>query len=70
MVDVASEKGLLAAVVAMAHTMQAIKQARWPTDSPLLTLPHVTAPMAARVRHRGQVCVGRTTHATTIAGTR
>lgn len=53
--DVAAEKGLLATTLQIAQLMQAIKQGRWPTDHPLLCLPHVTETAIARLRHRGQV---------------
>ncbi|KAJ3020927.1 UNVERIFIED_CONTAM: activating signal cointegrator 1 complex subunit [Siphonaria sp. JEL0065] len=42
MVDIAADKGILGTCLGVVTMMQAIKQARWPSDSPLLTLPHVT----------------------------
>ncbi|KAJ3077291.1 activating signal cointegrator 1 complex subunit [Podochytrium sp. JEL0797] len=42
MVDVAADKGLLGTCLGVIRMMQAIKQARWPSDSSLLTLPNVT----------------------------
>ncbi|KAJ3405457.1 activating signal cointegrator 1 complex subunit [Chytriomyces hyalinus] len=42
MVDISADKGLLATTLGVISMMQAIKQARWPGDSSLLTLPHLT----------------------------
>ena len=57
MVDVAAEKGLLSSTLRMAELMQAIKQGRFPTDHPLLCLPHMNASALPRVRaHGNQVC--------------
>lgn len=41
MIDTSSEYGWLSVSLSCQVLMQAIVQARWPTDSPLLTLPHV-----------------------------
>nr|KAJ3419799.1 activating signal cointegrator 1 complex subunit [Polyrhizophydium stewartii] len=45
MIDVAVLQGHLATTRALAHVLQCIKQARWVSDSTLLTLPHVTPAM-------------------------
>ncbi|KAJ3055806.1 hypothetical protein HDU99_007492, partial [Rhizoclosmatium hyalinum] len=42
MVDISADKGILGTTLGVVKMMQAIKQARWPSDSDLLTLPHVT----------------------------
>ncbi|KAI8617669.1 Sec63 Brl domain-containing protein [Chytriomyces sp. MP71] len=42
MVDIAADKGLLSTTFGVVSMMQAIKQARWPADSSLLSLPHLT----------------------------
>ncbi|KAI9348199.1 Sec63 Brl domain-containing protein [Obelidium mucronatum] len=42
MVDIAADKGILGTTLGVINMMQAVKQARWPSDSPLLSLPHLT----------------------------
>lgn len=42
MIDIAADNGLLSATMYGVHLSQMISQARWMTDSPLLTLPHFT----------------------------
>ncbi|RKO86367.1 Sec63 Brl domain-containing protein [Blyttiomyces helicus] len=54
MVDVAAEQGFLTTSLGIMIMMQCIKQAVWPTDSPLLTLPHVTQSMLPRLSHRNR----------------
>lgn len=41
MIDTSAENGWLSVCLSSQMLMQAIVQARWPTDSPLTTLPHV-----------------------------
>ncbi|KAI5644855.1 sec63 brl domain-containing protein [Phthorimaea operculella] len=41
MIDTSAENGWLAVSLSCQMMMQSIVQARWPTDSPLTTLPHV-----------------------------
>jgi activating signal cointegrator complex subunit 3 len=41
MIDTTAENGWLAVCLSCQMLMQSIVQARWPTDSPLTTLPHV-----------------------------
>ncbi|KAJ3318638.1 hypothetical protein HDU76_000778 [Blyttiomyces sp. JEL0837] len=45
MVDVMADKGYCATTKGVISMIQAIKQARWPSDSDLLTLPHVSESM-------------------------
>jgi hypothetical protein len=54
MVDVAADQGYLSTALGIMQSMQSIKQARWPTESPLLTLPHFHADMLSAVSNRGQ----------------
>ncbi|KAI9005728.1 Sec63 Brl domain-containing protein [Hyaloraphidium curvatum] len=54
MVDVAADQGYLSTALGIMRSMQCIKQARWPTDSPLLTLPHFKKDMLGAVAHRGK----------------
>ncbi|KAJ3135746.1 hypothetical protein HK100_002436 [Physocladia obscura] len=42
MVDISADKGYLGTCLGVINMMQAIKQARWPSDSVLLTLPYLT----------------------------
>ncbi|KAJ1551653.1 activating signal cointegrator 1 complex subunit [Nowakowskiella sp. JEL0078] len=42
MVDVAADQGFLNTTTAVMKMLQCIKQALWPLDSPLLSLPHIT----------------------------
>jgi len=43
MIDVSAERGWLATTLRTQQIMQMVIQARWVTDSPLLTLPHLEA---------------------------
>jgi replicative superfamily II helicase len=45
MIDIAVMKGWLKLTFGLISLLQSIKQARWPTDSPLLILPHVKVQM-------------------------
>lgn len=41
MIDTSAENGWLSVALHCQSLMQAIVQARWPTESPILTLPHI-----------------------------
>ncbi|KAJ3352530.1 activating signal cointegrator 1 complex subunit [Entophlyctis luteolus] len=42
MIDFSAANGFLETCLGIITMMQSIKQARWPSDSPILTLPHLT----------------------------
>lgn len=46
-IDVLAELGHLSSVLTMIQLMQCIKQARWPTDSPLAMLPNIDPALEA-----------------------
>ncbi|KAJ3008876.1 activating signal cointegrator 1 complex subunit [Thoreauomyces humboldtii] len=54
MVDVAAEDGHLATCLGIMHMMQCIKQAVWPSASPLLTLPRVEGHHLPAMKHKGR----------------
>ncbi|KAJ3300578.1 activating signal cointegrator 1 complex subunit [Borealophlyctis nickersoniae] len=54
MVDITAEQGFLATSLGIMSLMQCIKQARWLTDSTLLTLPKITEEMLPKISHRSK----------------
>ncbi|TPX31933.1 hypothetical protein SmJEL517_g04845 [Synchytrium microbalum] len=54
MVDVSADQGYLATTKGVMKLMQCIKQARWPTDSTLLTLPRITPDMISSLQYKKQ----------------
>lgn len=54
MVDVAAEDGHLSTCLGIMQMMQCIKQASWPTDPDLLTLPKVTKEILQNLDHCGR----------------
>eukprot|EP00041_Stephanoeca_diplocostata_P037705 m.1438324 g.1438324 ORF g.1438324 m.1438324 type:complete len:285 (+) comp25090_c1_seq3:6103-6957(+) len=52
MVDLAADEGWLTTALGVMHVVQMLIQARWHTDSTLLTLPHITAPAVDALRAR------------------
>lgn len=55
MVDVSAEQGWLATTLRLQLLLQMISQARWLTDSPLTTLPHIEAHKLHLFRHHKEL---------------
>ncbi|KAJ1555242.1 hypothetical protein HK405_002907, partial [Cladochytrium tenue] len=54
MIDVAADQGYLATCLGAIKLMQSIKQARWPADPSVLTLPHLSEDHIARLSVGGE----------------
>jgi hypothetical protein len=54
MIDVAANQTFLTTALAVMQMMQCIKQARWPLDSTLLTLPRITEEVLSSIKHRSK----------------
>ncbi|KAK5666592.1 putative steryl acetyl hydrolase mug81 [Batrachochytrium dendrobatidis] len=55
MIDVCVLQGYLATTLGLTSILQCIKQARWESDSPLLTLPHMTPELLGSLKLNGIV---------------
>lgn len=54
MVDVAADQGYLSTALGIMRAMQSIKQARWPTEPDLLTLPHFHPDLLPTLANKGR----------------
>eukprot|EP00842_Homolaphlyctis_polyrhiza_P002554 jgi/Hompol1/329/HPOL_001394-RA len=54
MIDVAVLQGFFETTLGLTSLLQCLKQARWTTDSPLLTLPHLTNESIMSLKHAGE----------------
>ncbi|RIB18575.1 Sec63 Brl domain-containing protein [Gigaspora rosea] len=64
MIDISVERKILATCLNIMTLVQCIKQARWPDESSLLTLPGITSQMIGSLAHKGQIitCIGELTN--------
>ncbi|KAI7898946.1 Sec63 Brl domain-containing protein, partial [Cokeromyces recurvatus] len=54
MIDVAADNGYLKTSLTIMQLLQCVKQARWPNESPILTLPYIEKQMLSQIRHKGK----------------
>ncbi|KAJ3082711.1 activating signal cointegrator 1 complex subunit, partial [Quaeritorhiza haematococci] len=54
MVDISADSGFLATSLGIMNLMQCIKQALWPTDCDLLSLPFMTPELLPSLKHHGK----------------
>ncbi|KAI9314045.1 Sec63 Brl domain-containing protein [Dichotomocladium elegans] len=54
MIDVAADSGYLTTTLNIMTMLQAIKQAHWPEESTLLTLPHIKPRMLHAIKHKNK----------------